>query len=267
VLILLPPSEGKFGPTRGKPLDLDALSFPQLRDARQQVLDALVDLCAGDPEAARTVLGLPPGLAGEVVRNASLKAAPTALVSRIYTGVLYDALGLETLSAGAKRRAASRLLVTSSLFGVVRPLDRIPAYRLSGDVTLPGLGTVGSVWRQALTEALAGEADKRLIVDLRSGTYGAFWRPSKEQARRVVGVRVLQEVAGRRSVVSHFNKATKGRIVRAVLEDGADARSPQAFADLLSSLGWQVEATPGSTTSFDVIVTEIGATPGNVVSM
>jgi cytoplasmic iron level regulating protein YaaA (DUF328/UPF0246 family) len=192
-----------------------------------------------------------------VARNAGLTTAPTAVVSRIYTGVLFDALGLETLSAGAKRRAASRLLVTSSLFGVVRPLDRIPAYRLSGDVTLPGLGTVASVWRRSLADVLGAEADRRLVVDLRSGTYGAFWRPTKEQAHRVVAVRVLQEVAGRRSVVSHFNKATKGRLVRAVLEDGADARTPQAFAELLTRLGWQVEATPGSATSYDVIVTEI----------
>jgi cytoplasmic iron level regulating protein YaaA (DUF328/UPF0246 family) len=257
VLILLPPSEGKFGPARGKPLDLDGLSFPGLREARQQVLDALVELCSGSPEVARATLGLPPGLAGEVARNAGLRSAPTTLVSRIYTGVLYDALSLETLSVGAKRRAASRLLVTSSLFGVVRPLDRIPAYRLSGDVTLPGLGTVASTWRQPLADALGAEAEKRLVVDLRSGTYGAFWRPTKDQSRRVVAIRVLQEVAGRRSVVSHFNKATKGRIVRAVLEDGADARTPQAFADLLARLGWQVEPTAGSATSYDVIVTEI----------
>ena len=48
--------------------------------------------------------------------------------------------------------------------------------------------------------------------------YAAFWRPPAELAPRVATVRVLHEVDGVRKVVSHFNKATKGRIVRALLE-------------------------------------------------
>ena len=58
---------------------------------------------------------------------------------------------------------------------------------------------------------------------------------------RVVTVRVLHEVDGTRQVVSHFNKATKGRLVRALLEDGRDARTPAAFASLLADLGWNNE--------------------------
>ena len=42
-------------------------------------------------------------------------------------------------------------------------------------------------------------------------------------------------------MVSHFNKATKGRIVRALLEHGADPRTPAALADTVRDLGWTVE--------------------------
>ena len=52
MLILLPPSEGKASPTRGRPLDLEALSSPGLTAARRELLDVLTDLCATDPEAA-----------------------------------------------------------------------------------------------------------------------------------------------------------------------------------------------------------------------
>ena len=48
-------------------------------------------------------------------------------------------------------------------------------------------------------------------------------------------VRVLHEVDGGRQVVSHFNKATKGRIVRALLEDGGNPRTPAALAGLLTA--------------------------------
>jgi hypothetical protein len=75
----------------------------------------------------------------------------------------------------------------------------------------------------------------------------------------VVTVRVLHEVDGRRQVVSHFNKATKGRLVRALLEDGRDARTPPAFATLLTDLGWQVETGPVSKhgRQLDVVVREL----------
>jgi cytoplasmic iron level regulating protein YaaA (DUF328/UPF0246 family) len=256
VQILLPPSEGKFGPRRGRPLDLSALSFPELHESRARVLDALVELCSGDPDKARETLGLTPGLAGEIDRNRQLPTAPTAAVSRIYTGVLYDALGFESLSTSARRRAASRLMVTSSLFGLVRFGDRIPAYRLSGDVSLPGIGTVASAWRQPSEDVLGPLARKQLVVDLRSGTYAAFWRPAKQDKAKVVTVRVIHDDQGKRSIVSHFNKATKGRIVRALLEDGRDPKSPDGFAQLLTDLGWTVE-TPTSSSDLDVIVTAL----------
>ena len=71
-----------------------------------------------------------------------------------------------------------------------------------------------------------------------------------------MSVRVLHESGGRRTVVSHFNKATKGRLVRDLLIDGATPRSAARLAELLGDLGWKVEdgERPGQ---LDVVVTEI----------
>ena len=259
MLILLPPSEGKSAPTRGRSLDLSSLALPELTEARQLVVDALVDLCRDDPIKAAEVLGLSAGQRDLVDRNAELPEAPTARADRIYTGVLYDALDVATLSAAAKRRATSRVAVASSLFGLVRFGDRIPAYRLSGDASLPSLGPVAAVWRDALTPVMSSVLGKGLLVDLRSGMYANFWRPGPDLAKRVATVRVLHEQGGTRKVVSHFNKATKGRIVRALLEDGADPRTPAALARDLERLGWTVEVgAPGKTgTQLDVVVSEL----------
>ncbi len=259
MLILLPPSEGKTPARRGKPLDLTTLTFPELSAPRQAVLDALVDLCRGDPDAARRTLGLPPGLADLVGRNADLPVTSTARADRVYTGVLYDALALPDLTAHARRRATSRVAVVSSLFGLVRPGDRIPAYRLSGDASLPDVGPVAGVWRAHLDPVVRSAAGPGLIVDLRSTTYAAFWRPAADLVRRVVTVRVLHESDGRRTVVSHFNKATKGRLVRGLLEDGANPASVPALARTLGRLGWHVEvgAPTRTGTPLDVVVAEV----------
>ena len=258
MLILLPPSEGKSVPSRGAALDLSTLALPELTDARREVLDALVTLCRDDPAKASEVLGLSAGQADLVARNAVLPTAPTARADRIYTGVLYDALDVATLSPAAKRRATSRVAVASSLFGMVRFGDRIPSYRLSGDASLPHLGPVAAVWREALPPAMTTMLGRGLLVDLRSGMYASFFRPGPELAPRVATVRVLHEHNGTRKVVSHFNKATKGRIVRALLEDGADPRTPSALAGVLERLGWTVELTPQKTgTQLDIIVAEL----------
>ena len=263
MLILLPPSEGKSSPRRGKPLDLDALSFPVLQGPRATVLDAFVSLCSGGtpdaPADPATVLGLGATQADEVLRNANLAQAPTARADHVYRGVLYESLDLPSLEGPAKRRANTRVAVTSGLFGLLRPADRIPAYRLSGSVTLPGLGPVARHWGRHLGPAVEEAARGGLVVDLRSGTYAPFWRPAPTDTDRVATVRVLHESGGGRKVVSHFNKATKGRLVRDVLVDGSAPRTPNRLAELLGDLGWkvEVETSRGRPTRLDVVVTDL----------
>ncbi|KRF15498.1 hypothetical protein ASG90_12480 [Nocardioides sp. Soil797] len=275
MLILLPPSEGKAAPRRGKVVDVDRLASPGLTPARAEMLAALVDLCGGstvssgddassEPEdatiaRAAETLGLGATQLDLVARNAALATAPTARADRIYTGVLYDALDFDSLSTAARRRATTRVAIMSSLFGLVRPGDAIPAYRLSGDAVLPRTGSVAGFWREHLEPAVLESLGAGLLVDLRSGMYAAFWRPAKELAPRVATVRVLHEHNGTRKVVSHFNKATKGRIVREVLEHGANPRTPAQFADLLRDLGWKVEesAPTAKGVQLDVVVDEL----------
>jgi cytoplasmic iron level regulating protein YaaA (DUF328/UPF0246 family) len=251
VLILLPPSEGKSAPIRGPALDLDRLSFPELNDRRARMLDELGALCSGDVEKAADVLGLGPRQHGEVTRNAALRDAPTAPAARVYTGVLYAALDHQTLHGTALRRVNRWVAVQSALFGLVRLGDRIPAYRLSADVALPGLGKVSSAWREHIRSVLPPAAGTGLVVDMRSAAYAAFWKPGPG----TVTVRVLHEVDGRRKVVSHANKATKGRVVRALAEDGATPRAAGELAEHLCGLGWHAETAGAG--RVDVVVTEV----------
>ena len=259
MLILLPPSEGKAAPKRGKHLALEDLAFPALTEPREQVITALAKLCAGDPQEAARALGLGPTQTDDVRRNTRLLVTPTARADAIYTGVLYEALDLASLDSAARRRASGSLAITSSLFGLLRPADRIPPYRLAGGVNLAGLGVVSAHWRVALAPVIREAAGRGLIVDLRSSTYAAFWRPDRDLASRVATVRVLQQVGSRRMVVSHFNKATKGRLVRALLESGASPRTPVALADVIRDLGWKVELDDPGTHGqlLDVIVEEV----------
>ncbi|MFJ5778709.1 peroxide stress protein YaaA [Streptomyces sp. NPDC093094] len=259
MLVLLPPSEGKAASGRGTPLKPESLSLPGLGAARAAVLDELVELCAGDEVKAREVLGLSEGLRGEVAKNTELRTAGTRPAGEIYTGVLYDALDLATLDTAARQRAARSLLVFSGLWGAVRVTDRIPSYRCSMGVKLPGLGALGAHWRGPMAEVMPEAAGSGLVLDLRSSAYAAAWKPKGEVAGRTASVRVLH--APTRKVVSHFNKATKGRIVRALLGAGAAPRTPAQLVEALRDLGYAVEAQAparaGTAWSLDVLVDEI----------
>lgn len=208
VLLLLPPSETKADGGDGGRLDFETLSFADLNPVRRKLSDALVELSADVP-ASIAALGLSTRQTAEVSRNAALFGSPTLPALRRYTGVLYDALGYAALTRQEARRANARLAVASALFGVVRATDRIPAYRCSGDSVLPGVGPLAALWRPALEPALTESAD--LVIDLRSAAYAQLAR-----LPTAVTVRVVTDTDGRRLAVSHFNKAAKGRLARAL---------------------------------------------------
>lgn len=254
MLILLPPSEGKTRPASGAPLDLDSLSFGRLTPVRTQLLRTLVKLCNGNPKRAMTVLGLGTTQADAIAINAVLPEEPTARADAIYTGVLFSELDLPSLDEPSRKRADDSLAISSALFGLLRPDDLIPAYRLSGNVTLPRLGTVAGRWRTPLPLAMRELTGDGLLVDLRSGTYTALGKPPAELASRTATMRVLHEHQGTRKVVSHFNKATKGRIVRGLLESGADPRTVDGLQSVLGDLGWNVERDGQR---LDIVVAEV----------
>jgi cytoplasmic iron level regulating protein YaaA (DUF328/UPF0246 family) len=260
MLILVPPSETKAFPADAAPVDLGSLALPELAPTRSALLRALVRLARGRAPAAMEALGLSKGQASEVTHNRELRSAPAGMAAEVYTGVLYDALDLPALRRHGV--GTDRVLIFSGLWGVLRPDDRIPHYRCPAGVRLPAVGSVSAAWRGALRAPLAAHVGDRLVVDLRSGAYASLWVPGAN----AVTVRVLHErEAGgvvKRTVVSHFNKATKGRLTRALLESGQQPAKPGEFADLVRALGYLVEPGPESTgpnapTALDIVVREL----------
>src|SRR5579871_4855742 len=260
MFIFIPPSEGKAVPTDDERLSAGSLVLPELAETRRSLVESLARLSAGPADKALSVLGLTEGQRGELEHNRRLTTAPTGPAAHVYSGVLYDALdlpGLRARNKAAYRRAQESLLVFSGLWGVLKPEDRIPYYRCSAGVKLPGVGSVTAVWKAALKDPLEDLIGERLVVDLRSSAYAGLW---KGRARtKTVTVRVLheREVGGqvKRTVVSHFNKATKGRIVRALLLDGAEPKTAEEFMEVLRDLGFTVESAGHG--AVDVIGTEV----------
>jgi cytoplasmic iron level regulating protein YaaA (DUF328/UPF0246 family) len=190
----------------------------------------------GTSPRALKYLDLGPGLAEEAARNATLRDAPAAPAREVYTGVLYEHLGLGSFDE------LDDVLIASALWGFVRPGDRIPAYRLSMGATLPRIPSLPALWRDPLRKALP---DEGLIVDMRSGSYTAAWKPKHAT---VVGVRAFTHG----KTVSHMVKATRGDVAR-ILLNGPPAETPEDVAGRAREAGHSVELT-GSGRSWTVDV-------------
>jgi cytoplasmic iron level regulating protein YaaA (DUF328/UPF0246 family) len=244
MLILLPPSEGKTAPETGPPVDLEALAYAgELTESRRKLLGALAALAEVPLERAVSMLAVSKGQAGEVAVDAELRSAPAAPAAEVYTGVLYDRLRLPELP----KRAQGRVLIASALWGVLRPTDRIPYYRLSAKAKLDGIGGLAAFWRPALAEALP-DKEGTLVVDMRSGAYAAAWKPKRAT---LVAVRVFTETKGKRKPVSHMAKAVRGEVARALLEAKKAPASAAGAAEVAEGAGFRVELGPGS---LDVVV-------------
>lgn len=244
--LLLPPSESKNDGSGSMALDLETLSFADLSPTRTKLATALQKL-SNKPRSARSALGISEKQDFERERNLALFEAPTSPAADIYCGVLYDSLNLAGFTVAQRKRADARIMIQSALFGWVTPADRIPAYRLSGDTTLPRLGSPATTWKKPLANTLD---DESLIIDLRSGTYAKFWQPRPEQLDRTIVIKVMQQVTDtkgtRKIAVSHFNKATKGVVARDLITANATPQSVADVIDVLKSAGWEIEHSPAT---------------------
>ena len=184
MLILLPPSEGKNQPISKARVNLDKLVFTK-------------ELFA---------------IRGRLLTK-TLATAPAAKAMDVYTGVLYQALDWNSLSPATRARGEKSVLITSAIFGVLRPSDLIPNYKAKIKT---------SDWKAALKPALDGLAAD-LIIDCRSSTYAGVWQ---SPPANTVAVRVFKKQKGKISVITHLSKKYRGELARVLLKSGKPPKTP-----------------------------------------
>lgn len=252
--ILLPPSAGKTTKESTNHLQLEKLwQAEHLTQTRRQLIND-VQNTALLADAAQ-IFKLGPKNAHEISQNLEIYDAPALAAWQLYDGVLYEAAKFAQIfsygacaqdgqgqggqsqadqSQGLQRQLEELTLVFSALFGPVRLTDLITPHRLSGSVKLPGQGSVASIWSKALKELLTQQLSGHVVVDLRSSEYGAMYRPTRGSDCLMlnIGVAKVNPATGKRSVVSHWAKHTRGLLAGALLEAVAGAQLPGSEGDV-----------------------------------
>ncbi|MBF0932617.1 MAG: peroxide stress protein YaaA [Actinomyces graevenitzii] len=265
--ILLPPSAGKTTKESTNHLQLEKLwQEEHLTQTRRQLIDD-VQNTALLADAAQ-IFKLGPKNAHEISQNLEIYDAPALAAWQLYDGVLYEAAKFAQIfsygacaqdgqgqgqgnqpqgsgqgqggqsqadqSQGLQRQLEELTLVFSALFGPVRLTDLITPHRLSGSVKLPGQGSVASIWSKALKELLTQQLSGHVVVDLRSAEYGAMYRPTRGSDCLLlnIGVAKVNPATGKRSVVSHWAKHTRGLLAGALLRAVAGGQLAASDGDV-----------------------------------
>lgn len=119
-----------------------------------------------------------------------------------YTGVAYDYLGYDTLPMSTKTFLQKHLLIFSNLYGVVKPQDKIPYYKLKQGVSLHKV-SMHSHYKKQLQ--FLNEQDTQWL-NLSANYYEKFFTPKSNY----YDVKFLKQS----KVVSHWAKAYRGVLLK-----------------------------------------------------
>ena len=229
--ILLPSAEGKI--SGGNPLAPDMFDyrssntfnyFSELNPERRALIDALQSQIAkGDEAELEKLFGVKGDMLGEAVQaNQRVYNSPLiAAIDRYGPGVMYRAMSFPDLPTGAQRRLLENGVILSGLFGLLRPDDLIPNYRLKMDAKVEGIGKVSAYWRERLSEALNTLLAGQAVWNLLPGAHQDAWDDAGTYAR-MIRVKFVREEDGERKPVTHGIKDLRGALVAYIVTEMVD---------------------------------------------
>ncbi len=247
--ILLPSAEGKEA--GGNPLAPDMFDyrssntfnyFSDLNPERRTLIDALqAQVREGGEADLETLFGVKGDALAEAVElNIDVYKSPLmAAVDRYGPGVMYRAMDFAGLPTGSQRRLLENGVIFSGLFGLLRPDDLIPNYKLKMDARVDGVGKVASYWREPLSAELNKLVEGHAVWNLLPGTHEMAWNDAETYGRMIRIKFFREDETGERSAVTHGVKELRGALVAYIVNETAD--SVDALEDWEAPDGYEVD--------------------------
>jgi cytoplasmic iron level regulating protein YaaA (DUF328/UPF0246 family) len=161
--------------------------------------------------------------------NSDVFDAPLmAAIERFGPGDLYRAMEFETLPTGAQRRLLENGIIVSSMFGLLRPDDLIPDYRLDIDASIDGLGKVTEYWRDVVSPHIDRLVEDRIVWNLLPGDYAGVWNDGGRYDR-MYRVSFVRHDAGSTRPEVEAVPELMGSLVHFIVERLAE--TPEALLD------------------------------------
>jgi uncharacterized protein len=230
-VILLPPSEGKQ--PGGNPFAPDMFDyrtsntfnyFNDLNPQRRKLINALQETIREAEVDLEALFGVKDDVLEEAIAaNLELfKGALMATLDRYSPGVMYKSMDFSGLPTGAQRRLLENGIIFSGVFGLLRPDDLIPNYRLKMDASLPEIGKVSSFWKPHISPVLNRRVEDKIVWNLLPAIHREAW-DDHQTYKAVVNVRFFDDIRGERKPVSHNVKPLRGQLVNFIVRETAES--------------------------------------------
>ena len=198
------------------PSTTDDVTQPNFLSQSQALIDILRDY---SPQQISELMGISDKLAGLNVARfeewqppfTPSNAKPAA---QAFQGDVYIGLQAETFSKAENRYAQSHLRILSGLYGLLRPLDLIQAYRLEMGTKLPNSTgkDLYAYWKPILTPALneaIAASGSNALVNLASNEYFKAVDANQLNAQIITPV-FKDEKNGTFKIISFYAKKARG---------------------------------------------------------
>ncbi|MGP9566734.1 peroxide stress protein YaaA [Halomonas sp. AOP5-B2-8] len=198
------------------PSTTDDVTQPSFLSHSQPLIDILHDY---SPQQISELMGISDKLAGLNAARFKEWQPPFTLsnakpAAQAFQGDVYTGLQAELFSDSDNRYAQSHLRILSGLYGLLRPLDLIQAYRLEMGTKLANRAgsDLYAYWQPILTPALdeaISESGSNVLVNLASNEYFKAVDTKKLNARIITPV-FKDEKNGTFKIISFYAKKARG---------------------------------------------------------
>jgi len=210
------------------PAPVPQFTEPDFLDASQELINSLRMMSA---EELGGLMKISPKLAELNARRYRYWHTPFALENAkqalfAFRGDVYTALDADSLSEFDVAFAQDHLRILSGLYGLLRPLDLMQAYRLEMGTRLANvcgryLYTFwGNTITDALNQAMSGQSDDTLI-NLASGEYSKAVQPS-HLTGRMINVQFREQKDDGYKIIGIHAKKARGLMSRFVIQNRID---------------------------------------------
>lgn len=211
------------------PAPTAAFSQADLLDESQLLINRCNQLSMQDiaslMKVSDKIAGLNVARFGQWHKPFALNNAKQALFA--FQGDVYTGLQAESLSLEALNYAQTHLRILSGLYGLLKPLDLMQAYRLEMGTKLDNLRGAnlyqfwGSLITQRLNNALAAQGDN-LLINLASNEYFKAVK-KKELNGQIITPVFKDQKNGQYKVISFYAKKARGLMARYIVKQQVTA--------------------------------------------
>lgn len=139
-----------------------------------------------------------------------------------YNGSVFKSMNPLTFSEADFSYAQEHLRIISTMYGIVRPLDKIKAYRIAYPLKLKGMGgkSLYDYWLPKLTEPLIKDVCKvgGILINLASlDVLGSLKMEVLKQEIKVITPEFQEEREGKYETIRTYAKLARGAMTRYIL--------------------------------------------------